>query len=216
MDVPPTSYNTTPSRYRRPGVGLERSGNDLNPHSSFLSADMGIYSDNYNRFSHSQNDEPSTSLDTAIRGMALPVKSQKRAYITIGILFFINLINYMDRLTIAGNSNHNILVEFSCFMICFKFFSGVLTSVKSYYDLSNTEAGLLQTAFVISYMIMAPIFGYLGDRYNRKKIMIFGVLFWSATTFAGSFVPSQVRNSMVHNNCYFHCFALNGKHISCQ
>lgn len=93
----------------------------------------------------------------------------KRSYITIAVLFFINLINYMDRLTIAG----------------------VLSSTSDYYNLSKTEAGLLQTAFVISYMIMAPLFGYLGDRYNRKNIIMFGVLFWSGTTLAGSFIPSN-------------------------
>jgi MFS transporter, Spinster family, sphingosine-1-phosphate transporter len=46
----------------------------------------------------------------------------------------------------------------------------------------------LQTAFVISYMICAPVFGYLGDRYNRKFIMAFGVFLWSLTTIVGSYM----------------------------
>lgn len=37
-------------------------------------------------------------------------------------------------------------------------------------------------------MVCAPIFGYLGDRYSRKWIMILGVALWSGTTFAGSFM----------------------------
>lgn len=37
-------------------------------------------------------------------------------------------------------------------------------------------------------MVFAPIFGYLGDRYSRKWIMILGVALWSGTTLAGSFM----------------------------
>lgn len=40
---------------------------------------------------------------------------------------------------------------------------------------------------------MAPIFGYLGDRYNRCIIMAGGILFWSITTFLGSLVPPEVN-----------------------
>ena len=42
--------------------------------------------------------------------------------------------------------------------------SGVLPKVKEHYGIGNAEAGALQTIFVSSYMIVAPIFGYLGDR----------------------------------------------------
>ncbi|XP_065214331.1 protein spinster isoform X1 [Planococcus citri] len=89
-------------------------------------------------------------------------------WLTVLILCFVNLINYMDRYTIAG----------------------ILTDVKKYYVINDDKAGLLQTAFVISYMLFAPIFGYLGDRYNRKNIMAFGVFLWSLTTMAGSFMET--------------------------
>ena len=51
----------------------------------------------------------------------------------------------------------------------------------------DTEAGLLQTAFIASYMVLSPLFGYLGDRYTRKYIIFFGILLWSAFTLTGSF-----------------------------
>ena len=35
--------------------------------------------------------------------------------------------------------------------------------------------GLLQTAFVVCYMLFAPVFGYLGDRYSRKLILGVGI-----------------------------------------
>ncbi|XP_045484000.1 protein spinster isoform X1 [Pieris rapae] len=90
-----------------------------------------------------------------------------KEFMTVGILCFVNLINYMDRFTIAG----------------------VLDDVKKEFAIGDDKAGLLQTVFVVAYMIFAPIFGYLGDRYSRRAIMAFGVGLWSATTLIGSFIP---------------------------
>ncbi|KAK5640850.1 hypothetical protein RI129_009397 [Pyrocoelia pectoralis] len=91
-----------------------------------------------------------------------------RDWITVIILCFINLINYMDRFTLAG----------------------ILTQIQDYYKIGDSDGGLLQTAFILSYMIFAPIFGYLGDRYSRRVIMAFGVFLWSLTTFIGSFMDN--------------------------
>lgn len=88
------------------------------------------------------------------------------AWFTVGVLCFVNLINYMDRFTIAG----------------------VLTDIQEHFRIGDDEGGLLQTAFVLSYMICAPVFGYLGDRYSRKWIMALGVFLWSTTTLLGSFM----------------------------
>lgn len=57
--------------------------------------------------------------------------------------------------------------------------------------MDDKAAGLLQTVFVLSYMIFAPLFGYLGDRYSRIWIMAVGVALWSATTVLGSFMDSS-------------------------
>lgn len=95
--------------------------------------------------------------------------SKKRGYAIVAILFFINLLNYMDRFTIAG----------------------VLQSIQKYYNISNSEDGLLQTSFISFYMVFSPIFGYMGDRYTRKIIMACGITFWSGVTFGGSFIPAD-------------------------
>ncbi|KAM3965083.1 lysolipid transporter protein spinster isoform 2-T2 [Aphomia sociella] len=87
-------------------------------------------------------------------------------YMTVGVLCFVNLINYMDRFTLAG----------------------VLSDVKKEFDIGDDSAGLLQTVFVVAYMVFAPIFGYLGDRYSRRAIMASGVALWCVTTFIGSFI----------------------------
>uniref|UniRef100_A0A2Y9D3G0 Major facilitator superfamily (MFS) profile domain-containing protein n=1 Tax=Anopheles quadriannulatus TaxID=34691 RepID=A0A2Y9D3G0_ANOQN len=88
------------------------------------------------------------------------------AWFTVGVLCFVNLINYMDRFTIAG----------------------VLTEIQDHFKIGDDEGGLLQTAFVLSYMVFAPLFGYLGDRYSRKWIMVLGVSLWSTTTLLGSYM----------------------------
>uniref|UniRef100_A0A182MBY2 Major facilitator superfamily (MFS) profile domain-containing protein n=1 Tax=Anopheles culicifacies TaxID=139723 RepID=A0A182MBY2_9DIPT len=65
---------------------------------------------------------------------------------------------------------------------------GVLTEIQDHFNIGDDEGGLLQTAFVLSYMIFAPVFGYLGDRYSRKWIMVLGVSLWSTTTLLGSYM----------------------------
>ena len=55
--------------------------------------------------------------------------------------------------------------------------------------LSDTKIALLQTGFVVSYMCVSPIFGYLGDRFSRKHLMVLGVILWSFFTAASSFAP---------------------------
>ncbi|KAG5885345.1 hypothetical protein JTB14_014363 [Gonioctena quinquepunctata] len=65
---------------------------------------------------------------------------------------------------------------------------GILKDIQDYYGIKNDSAGLVQTAFVLSYMIFAPLFGYLGDRYSRRWIMAAGVFLWSLTTLFGSFM----------------------------
>lgn len=64
----------------------------------------------------------------------------------------------------------------------------MLTDIQDYFQIGDDEGGLLQTAFILSYMLFAPIFGYMGDRYNRRLIMAFGVFLWSLTTLLGSYM----------------------------
>ncbi|XP_012944814.1 protein spinster homolog 1 [Aplysia californica] len=100
---------------------------------------------------------------------SVPVISKTKAYVTVLTLLFVNLLNYMDRFTVAG----------------------VLIEVKDYYGLNNSEAGIIQTAFICTYMLCSPVFGYLGDRYTRKYLMAVGILLWSLLTLCSSFVPAD-------------------------
>ncbi|KAI7803580.1 protein spinster homolog 1 [Triplophysa rosa] len=95
--------------------------------------------------------------------------SDRRAKLTVAVLCFVNLLNYMDRFTVAG----------------------VLTDIEHFFNISDGKSGLLQTVFICSYMFLAPLFGYLGDRYNRKVIMCVGIFFWSLVTLASSYVSKE-------------------------
>uniref|UniRef100_A0A667X4Q3 Protein spinster homolog 1 n=1 Tax=Myripristis murdjan TaxID=586833 RepID=A0A667X4Q3_9TELE len=95
--------------------------------------------------------------------------SRVRSVLTVSILCYINLLNYMDRFTVAG----------------------VLPDIERYFRIDDGKSGLLQTVFICSYMFLAPFFGYLGDRYNRKLIMSVGISFWSLVTLASSYTPKE-------------------------
>lgn len=74
---------------------------------------------------------------------------------------------------------------------------GLLDGIQSYFDIqdNNSAAGLLQTVFICSYMVLAPVFGYLGDRYRRKYLMAAGILVWSGTVFASTMLSKDVSTS---------------------
>ncbi|XP_017754340.1 PREDICTED: protein spinster isoform X2 [Eufriesea mexicana] len=124
----------------------------------------------YDYFMVNAENAQNTSRERQIKGIMFSDMRMisRRDWLTVGVLCFVNLINYMDRFTVAG----------------------VLTEIKNDFNMDNSQSGLLQTAFVLSYMVFAPLFGYLGDRYNRKVIMSSGVFLWCLTTFVGSYMKS--------------------------
>ncbi|XP_042647788.1 protein spinster homolog 3 isoform X5 [Tyto alba] len=90
----------------------------------------------------------------------------RRDYLTAAVLCYANLINFMDWFIVPG----------------------ILLDIQKYFKLSDGDTGLLQTVFISCYMLTAPIFGYLGDRYNRKIILGAGIFFWSGVTLGSSFI----------------------------
>ncbi|KFQ57718.1 Protein spinster 3, partial [Pelecanus crispus] len=99
----------------------------------------------------------------------MPVSSSgpaKRDYLIAAVLCYANLINFMDWFIVPG----------------------ILLDIQKYFKLSDGDSGLLQTVFILCYMLAAPIFGYLGDRYNRKIILGAGIFFWSGVTLGSSFI----------------------------
>lgn len=86
----------------------------------------------------------------------------RAAYYGLSVVTLLNFLNYIDRYILAA----------------------VLPRMQSELRLTNTQAGLLATAFLVAYFITSPLFGVLGDRFSRTRLMALGVSAWSAATAA--------------------------------
>ena len=80
----------------------------------------------------------------------------------LALLTGLNFLNYLDRYIVAA----------------------VLPRIQEDLQLSNFEGGLLATVFLLGYFVTSPIFGVLGDRMSRKRLITLGVLTWSGATIA--------------------------------
>jgi predicted MFS family arabinose efflux permease len=74
----------------------------------------------------------------------------------------INLFNYLDRYVLGA----------------------VLPAVTAALALSDTQAGSLPTVFILTFAVISPVAGMLGDRQPRFRLAAIGVLVWSLATCA--------------------------------
>jgi MFS transporter, Spinster family, sphingosine-1-phosphate transporter len=106
--------------------------------------------------------------------------SRSSAGTALAVLALINLFNYLDRFVVSA------LVE----------------SLKgSRLGLTDTRLGLLMTGFIVVYMVTSPLFGALGDRRARPRLIAAGVFVWSLATalsgLAQGFVSLFLARSVV-------------------
>ena len=80
----------------------------------------------------------------------------------LGLLTGLNVLNYVDRYVGAA----------------------VLPLILSGLALSDAEGGLLQSAFILTYSLICPLAGWLGDRRPRLPLAAIGVVLWSGATVA--------------------------------
>jgi MFS transporter, Spinster family, sphingosine-1-phosphate transporter len=97
---------------------------------------------------------------------AEPISLSYRRY-ALGLLLAVNLLNYIDR-----------QVLFAVFPL-----------IKEDLQLSDTALGFLGSAFMLSYMLLAPLFGWLGDHWSRIKLASSGLVVWSLATALAGFAP---------------------------
>ena len=85
-----------------------------------------------------------------------------RPRVAVALLLSINLMNYVDRQVLAA-VEVKIGEEFA----------------KGGQPIDDWQMGLLSTAFLLSYMLASPLFGWFADRTSRWKIVAVGVFVWS-------------------------------------
>ena len=91
----------------------------------------------------------------------MPAEPLPGARKSLALLLAINLFCYLDRYILAA-----VIPDIKA-----TFLAGAADA--------NAKAGLLTTAFLLSYMLTAPIFGWLADRYSRWVIIGLSVGLWS-------------------------------------
>jgi predicted MFS family arabinose efflux permease len=77
-----------------------------------------------------------------------------------------NLLNYIDRYLVTA----------------------LLPEIQQDLRISDSQCGLLGTAFMVVYFLVSPIFGWLGDRVVRPRLLGLGVAVWSLATAAAGMV----------------------------
>ncbi|HZT60617.1 MAG TPA: MFS transporter [Pyrinomonadaceae bacterium] len=84
------------------------------------------------------------------------------SYYALLILSLVNFLNYIDRQVLPA----------------------VATSIQADPTLRITDSdiGLMESSLLLSFTILAPIFGRLGDRYPRAKLMAVAAVLWSIAT----------------------------------
>ncbi|XP_045660804.1 protein spinster homolog 3 isoform X2 [Ursus americanus] len=92
-----------------------------------------------------------------------------RARAAAAVLCYVNLLNYMNWFIVAG----------------------MLLDIQNFFQIQDSNAGLLQTVFICCLLLSAPVFGYLGDRHSRKATLSIGILLWSGAGLASSFISPQ-------------------------
>lgn len=87
---------------------------------------------------------------------------------TLILLIGLNLLNYIDRYILPGAQS----------------------LIQREYGWNDERIGALTTAFFVVYMIVAPLTGWLGDRFSRKPLIIIGAVLWSLATLGTAWVHS--------------------------
>jgi len=108
-----------------------------------------------------------------------PGASEQSRWFVVALLLAINLLNYVDRYVLAAVEPH----------IRQDLFPDGATNI-------NALMGFLPTAFLLSYMITAPLFGWLSDRINRWWIISGGVIVWSLAS-GGSGLASTYATLLI-------------------
>jgi len=119
------------------------------------------------------------------------------------LLLLINLFNYLDRQVLAAVVPELRSAFFGANGSADSSLGGFLKWFQTTFGFQpqNAMIGLLSMAFMVTYMLAAPIFGRLAEKRSRWMLIGVGVILWSlasgATGLAGSFVMLLITRCFV-------------------
>ena len=61
-------------------------------------------------------------------------------------------------------------------------FNVVLPAIRSELNLTDSDMGLIASILILVYGILVPVAGYIGDRTNKKYVLMISLLIWSTST----------------------------------
>jgi MFS transporter, Spinster family, sphingosine-1-phosphate transporter len=88
--------------------------------------------------------------------------------VVLGVLTALNGLNYLDRYVAAAT----------------------LPLILRGLGITDAQGGLLQSLFIVSYSLVCPLAGWLGDRQPRLRMAAAGVFVWSVATVASGLAPT--------------------------
>ena len=86
----------------------------------------------------------------------------------LAVLALINFVNFADR----------------------EVFVPLVPLLRAHLGISDAQLGSLQTWLLVILAVASVPFGFLADRFSRKKIIAGGIVFWSMATFASGLASS--------------------------
>lgn len=84
----------------------------------------------------------------------------RRAWLIVGLLWFVGCLNYLDRVMIT-TMRESILAEI---------------------PMTDAQFGSLTAVFLLVYAVFSPFAGFVADRFNRSRVIIVSFITWSAVT----------------------------------
>jgi MFS family permease len=92
-------------------------------------------------------------------------------WVFVAALFFVSALNYADRTSITA----------------------VFPLLKSQFGFTDVGLGAIGSMFLWSYAVASPLAGYVGDRFDRSRIIVWSLGIWSLATLLTGLVQSQAQ-----------------------
>jgi MFS family permease len=114
------------------------------------------------------NQQGATAQAPGAAGQTAAQITARWAYSAFAILFVMHLLDYIDRWALAG----------------------VLKNIQEELKIDDEPAGSLNFYFLLTYSLIGPVMGQLGDRFKRTRLLSLGIGIWSLATIGTGLVQN--------------------------